>query len=166
MGLLNIGAEEIKGNEQVKKTAQLLSDSDSINYTGYVEGDDIFNGTTDVIVCDGFVGNVALKSGEGIAKLIAQVLKQVFSDTWWSRMVGAMALPVLRRLKKRIDPARYNGASLLGLRGIVVKSHGGADEVAFAYAIAEALKEVEHDVLDRIQQQLTQVFEVGKTDAL
>jgi glycerol-3-phosphate acyltransferase PlsX len=142
VALLNIGQEEIKGNDQVKQTAQLLSESAAIHYYGYIEGDKIFSGNVDVIVCDGFVGNVSLKSMEGIAKLIGRITKEAFKRNWFSSLMGLIAYPVMRQVKKRIDPARHNGASLLGLQGIVVKSHGGADIVAFTQAIHQAVAEI------------------------
>lgn len=153
VGLLNIGEEPIKGNERVKETARLLAESD-VSYVGFVEGDDIYAGSVDVIVCDGFVGNVALKSSEGVARMISQFLRQEFKRNLLTRLAGLVARPVLWRLRGRIDPRRYNGASFLGLRGIVVKSHGGADRVAFAHALLEALKEVDKDVPRRIAEHL------------
>ncbi|MEK7990758.1 MAG: phosphate acyltransferase PlsX [Thiotrichaceae bacterium] len=153
IGLLNIGQEEMKGNERVKETARLLADL-PINYIGFVEGDDIFKGTADVIVCDGFVGNVALKTCEGVAKMIAHYAKQSFSQNLYARLAGLIALPVIKSLKRKIDPRRYNGASLLGLRGIVIKSHGSADIVSFSQAIEEAIIEVEKNVPTRISNQL------------
>lgn len=154
VGLLNIGEEEIKGNECVKETSRLLAQS-SINYIGYIEGDDIFKGTVDVVVCDGFVGNVALKTTEGVAKMLSHYVKQSFNRNIFTRLAGLISLPVLKHLRKRIDPRHYNGASLLGLRGIVIKSHGGADVVAFAQAIREAVVEVQNNVPARISNQLT-----------
>jgi len=145
IGLLNIGAEEIKGNDLVKDTARLLANSD-INYVGYVEGDGIFKGHADVVVCDGFVGNVALKASEGVAQMIGQFLRDEFQRTPLTRVAGLIAMPVLRALRARIDPREYNGASLLGLRGIVVKSHGGADETAFRCAIDVAVAEARIDL--------------------
>jgi glycerol-3-phosphate acyltransferase PlsX len=153
IGLLNIGQEEIKGNEQVKRAHELLAAS-SLNYVGYVEGDDIYKGGTDVIVSDGFVGNVALKSSEGVAKMISHFMKQAFKRNFFTKLAGLIALPVLRSFRHRIDPRRYNGASLLGLRGVVIKSHGGADELAFANAISIARKEALKDVPSRIEAQV------------
>lgn len=153
VGLLNIGEEEIKGNECVRDAARLLTDS-PLNYIGFVEGDDIYKGTADVVVCDGFVGNVALKTTEGVAKMISHYVKQSFTQNVLTRLVALIALPILRGLRRRIDPRRYNGASLLGLRGIVIKSHGGADELAFAHAIKEAIREVEQNVPSRIAEQV------------
>ena len=153
VGLLNIGEEDIKGNEQVKKAAQLMQSGMS-NYAGYAEGDDIYKGNFDVIVCDGFVGNVSLKTSEGVAKMIAEFIKQEFRRNLLTKLAAIIALPVLRAFRKRIDPRAYNGASLLGLRGIVIKSHGGADTFAFANAIKVAILEVRENVPDRITAQL------------
>ena len=153
VGLLNIGEEEIKGNEQVKDAAQLLM-ATIPNYAGFAEGDDIYKGNFDVIVCDGFVGNVSLKTSEGVAKMIAEFIKQEFSRNIFTRLAGLCAMPVLKAFKKRIDPRRYNGASLLGLRGIVIKSHGSADALAFANAIKVAVLEVRENVPERITSQL------------
>ncbi len=153
VGLLNIGAEEIKGNERVKEAARMLVKSD-INYVGYVEGNDIFKGAVDVVVCDGFVGNVALKTTEGVASMIAHFLKENFSRNLLTKMAALIAMPVLKALKNQIDPRRYNGASFVGLNGIVVKSHGGADVFAFENAIKEAILEVEKSVPEKINQQL------------
>ena len=154
VGLLNIGEEEIKGNAVVKKAAKLLEES-PLNYVGFVEGNDIFlKQHIDVVVCDGFVGNVALKSTEGVAKFIQNGLKEAFSHNIYSKLVGLLALPALKRFKSRIDPRNYNGATLLGLKGIVVKSHGNADPVSFANAINIARLEIAHDVIPAIQEQL------------
>ena len=153
VGLLNIGEEEIKGNERVKEAARLL-DQSNLNYIGYVEGDDIYKGTCDVIVCDGFVGNVALKTTEGLAKLIRHYMTTEFKRNVFTMLAGMIAMPVLKAFRKRIDPRRYNGASLLGLKGIVIKSHGGADKLAFACAINEAKLEVKKNVPQKIRQQL------------
>ncbi len=153
VGLLNIGEEEIKGNEKVKGAAERLAHSD-LNYVGFIEGDDIFAGKVDVVVCDGFEGNVALKASEGVAKMIAHFLRQSFQASWYGRLAYLVAAPVLRRFKDRIDPRMYNGASLVGLRGIVVKSHGGADELAFANAISVAVTEVKKQVPQRIRERL------------
>jgi len=152
VGLLNIGEEEIKGIESVKQAHVLLQES-RLNYLGYIEGDDIYlKEGLDIVVADGFTGNIALKSSEGVAKMIRHFLNIEFKRNLLTRMAGLVALPVLRRLRKRIDPRRYNGASLLGLRGIVVKSHGGADEFAFETAIGIARKEVAADVAGRITE--------------
>ncbi|MCU7882008.1 MAG: phosphate acyltransferase PlsX [Candidatus Thiodiazotropha sp. (ex Lucinoma aequizonata)] len=153
IGLLNIGQEEIKGNEQVKCAHELLTQS-SLNYVGYVEGNDIYQGGTDVVVSDGFVGNIALKSSEGVAKMISHFIKSEFTKNPLTKLAGLLAMPVLKAFRKRIDHRRYNGASLLGLRGIVIKSHGGADKLAFMNAISIARKEVSSDVPRRIAEQV------------
>jgi glycerol-3-phosphate acyltransferase PlsX len=157
VALLNIGSEEIKGNEQVKKAAELLKNA-HINYIGYIEGDAIYQGIADVIVCDGFVGNVALKVTEGVAKLVSHYIKLAFNRNWFSRLSGLMALHVLKGLRNRLDPARYNGASLIGLRGIVIKSHGSANVLAFKNAINEAILEVEKNIPERIREQVTDLL--------
>lgn len=154
VGLLNIGVEEIKGNDQVKRTAHMLSECKLINYVGYVEGDQFFSGDVDLVVCDGFVGNVALKASEGLAKLMLAVLKESFMRTWWGRLVGLAAKPALSYLKLRMDPARYNGASLLGLNGIVIKSHGGAKIEAFQFAIEEAITQVQSNVVKLVTDKI------------
>ncbi len=153
VGLLNIGEEEMKGNEQVKQAAKLLANSE-LNYYGYVEGDDIYKGTVDVVVCDGFVGNVSLKTSEGVAKMISHFMKISFKRNIFTKIAALIASPVLRALKSKFDPRRYNGASFVGLQGIVIKSHGGADVFAFANAIKEAVIEVDHAVPERIKSQL------------
>ena len=153
IGLLNIGSEDIKGNEVVKQAGELLRRS-HLNFYGNVEGNDIFKGTTDVVVCDGFVGNVALKSAEGIAQLMGRFLTQEFKRNWITKSMAFLSLLVLNRFKKRLDPRRYNGASFLGLKGIVIKSHGGADSYSFFYAIRTAIEESKNNVLENIQKQL------------
>ncbi len=153
VGVLNVGEEEIKGNEQVKQAAKLISDSE-LNYAGFAEGDDIYKGNFDVIVCDGFVGNISLKTSEGVARMIADFIKLEFTRNLLTRLAALVAMPVLKAFRRRIDPRRYNGASLLGLRGIVIKSHGGADALAFANAIKVAVLEVREDVPQRISAQL------------
>lgn len=161
IALLNIGVEEIKGNDQVKQTAQMLSECPVINYVGYVEGDDFYSGEVDLIVCDGFVGNVALKASEGIAKLALTALKESFSSNWLTKVSAFLAWPALKKLKVRLDPSRYNGASLLGLNGIVVKSHGGANEFAFQYAIEEAVREVNSNVVDLVRDKMNDLINQG-----
>ena len=153
VALLNIGEEEIKGNEGVKEAARLLAGSD-LHYVGFVEGNDIFTGDADVIVCDGFVGNVALKSSEGVAKMISHFIRKEFGRNPFTRLAGLIALPVIHAFRNRIDPRKYNGASLVGLRGIVIKSHGSADEVAFENAIREAIAEIKKNVPVRISEHL------------
>lgn len=146
VGLLNIGEEDMKGNELVKAAAELIRETD-LNFIGNVEGTDIYKGKVDVVVCDGFVGNIALKSSEGAVKLMAQMLREELTRTWWTKAIAAFAMPVLKRFKARVDPSRYNGATLLGLRGIVVKSHGGADVLGFRTAIERAYTEAQHDLI-------------------
>jgi len=153
VGLLNIGSEDIKGNEVVKRAAELVRES-HLNFYGNVEGDDIFKGTVDVVVCDGFVGNVALKTTEGLAKMMGGFLGQEFKRNWLTKLMALVSMPVLKAFKKRLDPSRYNGASFLGLRGIVVKSHGGADSFGFYHAIHVAIEEARNGVLKRITEQL------------
>ncbi len=157
VGLLNVGQEEIKGNEQVKLAHQLLTYS-SLNYVGYMEGDNIYAGGVDLIVCDGFVGNVSLKSSEGVAKLFKHYMTQAFTRNLFTKLVGLISKPVLNHFKKSIDPRTYNGASLLGLRGIVIKSHGGADVMAFENAIRMAKKEVMTSVPEHIAQGVEKQF--------
>jgi len=163
VGLLNIGQEEIKGNEQVKGAHELLSRSTAeLNYIGYVEGDDIYlRDDLDIVVTDGFVGNVALKNTEGVAKLIRHFMTAEFKRNLFTKFSAIVAMPVLKALSKRIDPRRYNGASLLGLRGIVVKSHGGADRLAFENAISIAKKEVLADIATRIEQRVGQQLDIS-----
>lgn len=156
VGLLNIGEEDIKGNEVVKQAAELLRAS-GLNFYGNVEGTDIFKGTTDVVVCDGFVGNVALKSAEGLAQLIRTFLRAEFERNLLTRLAGLVALPVLNAFKRRVDHRRYNGASLLGLRGIVLKSHGSADAYAFDCALKRAVEEVRTGMLAHISERLTHI---------
>ncbi|MCC6202128.1 MAG: phosphate acyltransferase PlsX [Gammaproteobacteria bacterium] len=163
VALLNIGQEEIKGNDTVKQTAALLEASE-LNYAGFVEGDDIFASKVDVIVCDGFVGNVALKASEGVAHLVKHVMREEFSRGLLSRLMAGIASPVLGRVGRRMDPRRYNGASFLGLRGSVVKSHGSADALSFEYAIDEAILEVEKKVPERISDLLEHLLVARKED--
>ncbi|ASF47654.1 phosphate acyltransferase PlsX [Methylovulum psychrotolerans] len=155
VGLLNIGEEDVKGNEQVKAAAKLLENS-GLNYIGYVEGDSLTAGhvKVDLIVADGFVGNVALKSIEGAAKMMGTALKEAFAQNLFTRLAAVVAYPVLKSLKQRIDPRRYNGASFLGLRGLVIKSHGGADVLAFKTAIKLAEVEVQNDVIKKVSEQI------------
>jgi len=162
IGLLNIGQEEIKGNEQVRAASRRLIDNPVLNYIGFVEGDDIYKGTADVIVCDGFVGNIALKTSEGLARMITKSLRDAFSVSWLSKCAAIFAAPVLKRVAKRLDPRLYNGASLVGLRGIVIKSHGSADVVAFANALREALQEIDHNIPTLIADQIAQFIGHGQ----
>jgi len=153
VALLNIGSEDLKGNEQVKGAAPLLAQS-SLNYIGFVEGNEIYTDKVDVVVCDGFVGNVSLKTSEGVARMVSHYLKQEFKRSLWNKLVGIVARPVLKAFGNRIDPRRYNGASLLGLKGVVIKSHGGADALAFANAIDIALLEIGMNVPSMIEARL------------
>ncbi|WP_022977751.1 phosphate acyltransferase PlsX [Nevskia ramosa] len=157
VALLNIGEEEIKGNETIKQAAAMISAS-KLNYCGFIEGDGIFLHPADVVVCDGFVGNVALKAGEGVAKLVGHFMREEFTRNAGTKLVGLIARSVLRALAKRMDPRRYNGASLVGLNGNVIKSHGGADALAFANAITVAMRAVEHDVPARISSLLAEAL--------
>jgi glycerol-3-phosphate acyltransferase PlsX len=164
VGLLNIGEEEIKGNEPVRKAHERLVGS-SLNYIGYVEGDDIYVGGVDLVVSDGFVGNIALKASEGVAKLVRHTLRASFKRNLLTRISGLAAMPVLQRFARTFDPRRYNGASLLGLKGIVIKSHGGADLLAFENAIHIAEKEIHCNIPDRIAQQVSRQLEAERLRA-
>jgi len=159
VGLLNIGGEDIKGNDQVKQGAKLLSASKHINYCGYVEADNIFEGVADVVVCDGFVGNVALKAMEGITKLFSFYMKKAFKRNLYTRFAKFISIPALLTLKKELDPGKHNGASFLGLQGIVIKSHGSANSSAFANAIKEAMLEVKNNVPQLIGSKVSKVLE-------
>ena len=157
VGLLNIGEEVIKGNEIIKKAGELLrsaGNSGDLNFYGNVEGNDIFKGTTDIVVCDGFVGNVALKASEGLATMIGGFLKEAFSRSIFTKLVAIVALPVLSAFKNKVDHRRYNGAALLGLRGLVFKSHGSADEVAFEQALIRAYDAARNQLLDRVRTRI------------
>ena len=158
VGLLNIGEEEIKGNDVVKQAAELLRQS-GLNFFGNVEGTDIYKGTTDVIVCDGFVGNVALKTSEGLAQMLAGYLREEFERNVFTKIAGAMALPVIGAFRKRVDHRRFNGASLLGLKGIVIKSHGSADSFGFRCAIQRAYEEAHNDVLSSITDRMSTIHQ-------
>ncbi|MEY4693917.1 MAG: Phosphate acyltransferase [Pseudomonadota bacterium] len=158
VGLLNIGEEAIKGNEMIKKTAELLrsaANSGDLTFHGNVEGNDIFKGTVDIVVCDGFVGNVALKASEGLATMISGFLKTEFSRNIFTKIAAIFAYPVLSAFKNRVDHRRYNGAALLGLRGLVFKSHGSADEIAFETALSRAYDASRNQLLDRVRERIT-----------
>ncbi len=160
VGLLNIGEEAIKGNEVIRQAGELLragSKAGDFNFYGNVEGNDIFKGTADIVVCDGFVGNVALKASEGLATMIVDFLKMEFSRNLLTKMAALLSYPVIAALKKRMDHRRYNGGALLGLRGLVFKSHGSADAVAFEYALARACDAARHKLLDRVQVRIAHV---------
>lgn len=159
IGLLNVGEEDIKGNEQVKATAELLKNLDLINYTGFVEGNDIFTGKIDVVVCDGFVGNVALKAGEGIMRLVQHYAKEEFMRNVLTRAAGVIVYPVLKRLARRIDPRERNGASLLGLNGVVIKSHGSADAYSFVNALREAHMQTIKSLPTRIGDEVSRIIQ-------
>ena len=154
VALLNVGTEDIKGNQQVKLAASLLQQAEGLNYIGFVEGDGLYRGEADVVVCDGFVGNVLLKSSEGLAVMIAGRIEALFNSSLAARMVGLLALPLLRRLRGELTPAKHNGASLVGLQGIVLKSHGAAGPEGFKSAIRRALREIEEDLPRRLQGRL------------
>jgi phosphate acyltransferase len=160
VGLLNIGSEDIKGNESVKAAGELLKAS-HLNFYGNIEGTDIYKGTTDVVVCDGFVGNVMLKTSEGMARMVADSLKAEFTNGWYSKFAALVSLPVINRFKRQMDHRRFNGAALLGLRGVVVKSHGSADAVSFAYALQRAMSEVEHGLLKLITTEMERLHAEG-----
>jgi glycerol-3-phosphate acyltransferase PlsX len=161
VGLLNVGEEEIKGNHQVKKTNELLAQNKAIDYVGYLEGNDIFSGKVDVLICDGFVGNAALKAVEGMVKLISFYARREFKRNLLTKTLALLSYPILKRAIKGIDPKRHNGAVLLGLNGIVIKSHGSADAEAFTYAIQEAMLEIEQDVLAKIKHMVAFALNKG-----
>lgn len=158
VGLLNIGSEDIKGNEQIRVASMLLEKHPHLNYIGYVEGDGIFAGDADVVVCDGFVGNVALKVSEGVARLLAVYLRESLPRGILGYLVGQFARLSLRKWHTKIDPARYNGASFLGLQGVVVKSHGSVDIKGFGYALAVAKEQAERDTPNKINARLALNF--------
>ena len=167
VGLLNIGEEAIKGSETIKRAGELLraaADAGQINFYGNVEGNDIFKGTVDVVVCDGFVGNVLLKTSEGLASMMSDFIKQEFARGPFSKLAALVALPVLQRFKHRVDPRRYNGAALLGLRGLVFKSHGSADAYAFEQALARAYDAARNRLLDRVHDRLGPTLQVLPAD--
>ena len=153
VGMLNIGEEDIKGNEVVKRAAELLKDS-GLNFVGNVEGDGLYKGEAEVVVCDGFVGNVALKTAEGLAQMLSSFLRQEFGRNLLTRLIALLALPVLKNFKKRVDHRRYNGATLLGLKGVVIKSHGSADVFSFNNALKRAAQEARSGVLARISERI------------
>ncbi len=160
VGLLNIGSEDIKGSETVKKASELLKRS-HLNFHGNVEGTDIYNGTTDVVVCDGFAGNVMLKTSEGLAKMLGDFLKEEYMRNPLTKIAAAVSWPILKRFRKRVDHRRYNGAALLGLKGVVLKSHGSADRYAFFKAIERAESEVRHGLLERIGKEVERLHQEG-----
>ena len=159
--LLNIGAEEIKGNEQVKQTALLLTQANIVNYTGYIEGDRLFQGDADVVICDGFIGNITLKTSEGALLLIRQLMKEAFMKNIVTQLMGLLVKPILKSFTKRLDPGNYNGAMLIGLQGTVIKSHGSANVTAFANAIEEAMKSVAANVPERIRHEVETLLKLS-----
>jgi len=161
VGLLNVGTEELKGNEKSQETSELLRKS-TLNYIGFVEGDDIYKGNVDVIVCDGFEGNIALKASEGVAKMFSFFIKKSFTKNIFTKLVAIIARPVMKDFRSKVDPGKYNGASLLGLKGVVVKSHGNADIDSFFQAIREAYLEAHARITDKISEQLTRELEEHK----
>ena len=161
IGLLNVGVEEMKGHGKIQDTAELLKDS-SLNYSGFVEGDDIFKGVVDVVVCDGFEGNIALKASEGVANMFSHLIKESFNKNLLTKLVAIFAKPVMNNFKSKVDPGQYNGASLLGLKGVVVKSHGNADVDSYFQAIKEAYLEAHAKITDKISLQLTRELEEHK----
>lgn len=166
IGLLNVGEEDIKGNDVVKQTAELLRadhEKGILNFYGNVEGNDIFKGTTDIVVCDGFVGNITLKASEGLARLFKSVLNAEFKSNPLNMLGAIMARGALNAISRRLNPSRYNGASLLGLRGLVFKSHGGADAYAFEWAIKRAFDAVKYDVISRISTTMAALITQGQT---
>ncbi len=159
VGLLNIGEEAIKGSETIKAAAELLRQAGAagrIRFHGNVEGNDIFKGTTDIVVCDGFVGNVLLKTSEGLASMLGEFIRQEFTRGWAAKLAAVVAMPVLRRFKQRVDHRRYNGAALLGLRGLVFKSHGSADVFAFEHALERAYDAARNRLLERVERRIAQ----------
>lgn len=162
VGLLNIGEEAIKGSEIIKRAGELLRAAAAdghINFFGNVEGDDIFKGTTDIVVCDGFVGNVLLKTSEGLATMLAGFIREEFTRSPLAKLAALIALPVLKRFKDRVDPRRYNGAALLGLRGLVFKSHGSADALAFENALSRAYDAARNRLLDRVHDRILETLQ-------
>lgn len=154
VALLNVGAEDIKGNQQVKLAASLLREARTINFIGYIEGDGFYRGEADVVVCDGFVGNILLKSSEGLAEMVAERIRGLFGRSLPARLVGLLALPLLRSLRQELRPAAHNGATFLGLQGIVIKSHGGAAEEGFQSAIRRASAEIRENLPQRLHGRL------------
>ena len=164
VGLLNIGEEDIKGNDVVKRAAELLRDSE-VNFIGNIEGDGIYRGEADVVVCDGFVGNVMLKASEGMVQMVRSFIRQEFMRSVIARLAGVIVMPAIYAFRKRLDPRRFNGATLLGLKGIVVKSHGSADAFGFERAIERAMEEVRNEVLHRLMLRFGQA-ERGNAEAV
>ncbi|OSZ67535.1 phosphate acyltransferase PlsX [Hydrogenophaga sp. IBVHS2] len=169
VGLLNVGEEVIKGSETIKKAGQLLRDAaqaGDLNFVGNIEGNDIFKGTTDIVVCDGFVGNVALKASEGLASMIGGFLREEFSSSIWRKLAAIVAYPVLSSFKKRVDHRRYNGAALLGLQGLVFKSHGSADAFAFEQALVRAYDAAHRGMLDNVRDRIARAAPLLAPDSV
>ncbi len=168
VGLLNIGEEAIKGSEVIKRAGELLRAAAAdghLNFYGNVEGNDIFKGTTDIVVCDGFVGNVVLKATEGLASMISELIRQEFTRNAFAKFAALAAMPVLKHFKQRVDPRRYNGAALLGLRGLVFKSHGSADAFAFEHALTRAYDAARNRLLDRVHGRILETLQALPTPA-
>ena len=168
VGLLNIGEEEIKGSEIIKRAGELLraaADGGHLNFHGNVEGNDIFKGTTDIVVCDGFVGNVALKTAEGAAAMFVGIVRQEFGRTLWTRLAALAAKPVLQRFKARLDHRRYSGGSLLGLRGLVFKAHGSSDAYAFEHALNRAYDAARNGLLERVHDRILETLATAAAPA-
>lgn len=168
VGLLNIGEEAIKGSDTIKRAGELLRAAAAgghLNFVGNVEGNDIFTGRTDIVVCDGFVGNVALKTAEGLASMLSSFIRQEFTRTWYAKLAAVVALPVLKHFKNRVDHRRYNGAALLGLRGLVFKSHGSADAFAFEQALNRAYDAARNRLLDRVHDRILETLQALPADA-
>jgi glycerol-3-phosphate acyltransferase PlsX len=166
VGLLNIGEEAIKGSDTIKRASELLRAAAAdghLNFFGNVEGNDIFKGTTDIVVCDGFVGNVVLKASEGLAAMLTEFIRQEFTRNAWTKLAALVALPVLKHFKQRVDHRRYNGAALLGLRGLVFKSHGSADAFAFEHALARAYDAARNRLLDRVHVRILETLQALPT---
>jgi glycerol-3-phosphate acyltransferase PlsX len=156
--LLNIGGESFKGPSVVKEAAEILQDTESLNYQGFIEGNEIYQGVADVIVCDGFAGNIALKASEGVARLVTNSFKQVFKESLYTRLMALLSTPALRRWQVNMNPDRYNGAYLLGLKGTVVKSHGGANEDQFSYALEMLIRQLQKQHICSMEHSLTAVM--------
>lgn len=167
VGLLNIGEEAIKGSETIKRAGELLREAAAgghLNFIGNVEGNDIFSGKADIVVCDGFVGNVALKTTEGLAAMLSSFIRQEFTRNWYTKLAAVVALPVLKHFKRRVDHRRYNGAALLGLRGLVFKSHGSADAFAFEQALNRAYDAARNCLLDRVHDRILENLQALPAD--
>lgn len=162
VALLNIGSEEIKGNEQIKVASQVLAQNKNINYVGFIEGDELFKGDVDVVVCDGFIGNIVLKTIEGALKLMVFYAKRNIKRNLFTKLSALLALPLLRKIQKDVDPGKYNGATLIGLQGVVIKSHGGANTPAFVCALEKAITEAENNVPQKIRDELTKILQGTK----